>query len=432
MKLPVAAKFLRDMISAASAARYSAEACFSRTRSRSSARPEPSSSERGCSRSRTAGLGVVDQPGGPLHDVGVGVVDDPALDVRHAQPPGAAAPLGRSADARRAQNPPDARSAHDGPGLSEGVGTMPDMERDLDAHAGRIAERQHGLITGPRARRIGFSQHQIDRRIAQGRWIRVARDVYAVRGSPHTWHRDALAACLAGPPSTVTSFVTSGALWGVCRPCVLPYVTVPMAASARSRIARVHRSDLDPLDVTRIGGIPTTRLGRTLVDLAGIWTPKALERALDTALDGELVRPGPGRAAIERAPRGVRRPGASALLDALGCGPTPSARTARPRRGSSGGSTNGTCRCPSASTGSTIWTAPNWLDSTSRGRSGTSRSSTTAAPTTGRGGSSTTRTGGPESRPWAGRSSPSPASTSGRARSDLRNRLTAMLRRPAA
>jgi len=31
-------------------------------------------------------LGVVDQPGGPLHDVGVGVVHDPALDVRHRNP----------------------------------------------------------------------------------------------------------------------------------------------------------------------------------------------------------------------------------------------------------------------------------------------------------------------------------------------------------
>ena len=191
------------------------------------------------------------------------------------------------------------------------------MERDLDAHAGRIAERHHGLITGPRARSIGFSQRQIDWRVAHGRWIRVTRDLYALSGSPHTWHRDALAACLAGHPSTVTSFVTSGALWGVCRPCVLPFVTVPMAASARSRIARVHRSDLDPLDVTRIGEIPTTRLGRTLVDLASIWTPKALERAVDTALDGELVRPDQILAALERAPRGVRRPGARALLDAL-------------------------------------------------------------------------------------------------------------------
>jgi len=192
------------------------------------------------------------------------------------------------------------------------------MDRDLDAHAGRIAERQHGLLTGTRARRIGFSQHQIDTRNKQGRWIRLARDVYAIRGAARTWHRDALAACLAGPPGTVTSFVTSGALWGVCGPCVLPYVTVPMAASARSRIARVHRSDLDPLDVTRIGGIPTTRLGRTLVDLAGIWTPRALERALDTALDAELVRPEQVREAIERAPRGLRRPGARVLVDALG------------------------------------------------------------------------------------------------------------------
>ena len=237
---------------------------------------------------------------------------------------------------------------------------------------------------------------------------------------PHTWHRDALAACLAGHPSTVTSFVTSGALWGVCRPCVLPYVTVPMAASARSRIARVHRSDLDPLDVTRIGGIPTTRLGRTLVDLAGIWTPKALERALDTALDGELVRPGPGASQrIERAHRAASGGPERARV----------ARRARrvdrrhPPRQPGRGEAPPTAR-RMAPPGAR---PPAQSPRSGRHRAGSTRRRVAAtacrarvrqpARTTDRGGSSTTRTGGLESRPWAGRSSPSPASTSGRARS---------------
>ena len=38
-------------------------------------------------------LGVVPQPGGRLHDVGVGVVDDPALGVRHVFVPPSGIPL---------------------------------------------------------------------------------------------------------------------------------------------------------------------------------------------------------------------------------------------------------------------------------------------------------------------------------------------------
>ena len=96
MNDPVAAKFLRAMISASSSARYSAEACRARSaleggdqvalllrrvaglaqlvaaRVAQDGEPVP-----------VGGLGVVAQPGRRLHDVGVGVVDDPALGVGH-------------------------------------------------------------------------------------------------------------------------------------------------------------------------------------------------------------------------------------------------------------------------------------------------------------------------------------------------------------
>ena len=88
----MAAKFLRGMISAASSARYSSEACLA-------AQPVERGDQvaqllvgiaglaqlvaarvasSGAMRSRTAGIGVVPQPGRRLHDVGVGVVDDAA------------------------------------------------------------------------------------------------------------------------------------------------------------------------------------------------------------------------------------------------------------------------------------------------------------------------------------------------------------------
>ena len=94
-------------------------------------------------------------------------------------------------------------------------------------------------------------------------------------------------------------------------------MTVPRTAGARLRIAKVHRADLSDQDLTRIGELPVTRVARTLVDLGAIWSPRAMEAAVDTALDGELVTPAQLEAAIERAPRGCRRPGVPSLCAAL-------------------------------------------------------------------------------------------------------------------
>ena len=51
----------------------------------------------GCSRSLHLRFGVVDQPGRPLHDVGVGVVHDPTFDVRHGTPRAVGSPFRLSA-----------------------------------------------------------------------------------------------------------------------------------------------------------------------------------------------------------------------------------------------------------------------------------------------------------------------------------------------
>ena len=106
MKDPVAAKFLRAMISASSSARYSGEACRARSASKAAI-------EVALLVGRVAGLAqlvparvaqdghavpvgrfrVVPQPGRRLHDVGVGVVDDPALGVGHVFLPPSRTPL---------------------------------------------------------------------------------------------------------------------------------------------------------------------------------------------------------------------------------------------------------------------------------------------------------------------------------------------------
>jgi hypothetical protein len=82
-------------------------------------------------------------------------------------------------------------------------------------------------------------------------------------------------------------------------------------------IARVHRALLAPVDVTRVGIIPVTRVPRTLVDFASIASAPALERAIDTALNRRLATPRQILAAVERAQQAPGRPGIRALLAAI-------------------------------------------------------------------------------------------------------------------
>ena len=135
MKEPVAAKFLRAMISASSSARYSGEACRARSASKAA-------HEVALLVGRVAGLAqlvparvaqdghavpvgrfrVVPQPGGRLHDVGVGVVDDPALGVGHVSLPLAL----RSCRGVRGPVFQACGRRSDGGGPSVGVPTTPD------------------------------------------------------------------------------------------------------------------------------------------------------------------------------------------------------------------------------------------------------------------------------------------------------------------
>jgi hypothetical protein len=190
------------------------------------------------------------------------------------------------------------------------------MDR-LDATAARFAARHLGLITGTEARRLGFARSQIRHRLNAGRWVRVGHDLYAIAGTPRTWQRDVLAACLVAPAGTVASHLSAAALWRIADSSPLPHITVPRSRSGRVAIAKVHRADLDPRDVTRIGKIPVTRVPRTLLDLASVVSPKALEHAVDTALSAGQASPRSLDGAIERGQLAPGRPGVPALRRAL-------------------------------------------------------------------------------------------------------------------
>lgn len=98
-----------------------------------------------------------------------------------------------------------------------------------------------------------------------------------------------LAACLA--VGGVASHRTAAALWQLsgCRPGPV-HVTVANGWTSRCAVATIHRSrTLRPSDVTRVDGIPVTRVARTLADLASHVPRPALEDAVDDALCRRLV-----------------------------------------------------------------------------------------------------------------------------------------------
>jgi very-short-patch-repair endonuclease/predicted transcriptional regulator of viral defense system len=164
----------------------------------------------------------------------------------------------------------------------------------------RLAVRQHGVVARRQLEALGLGRGAIAARLRTGRLHRIHRGVYAV-GLPTLTRNGALmAAVLACGEGAVLSHRSAAELWGLLGGAGrLIHVTVPgQAGRTRPGIA-VHRNALAAGDVTTKDGIPVTRPGRTLVDLADVVPRRTLERAMDEAeylrLDCTGLRPIRGR-----------------------------------------------------------------------------------------------------------------------------------------
>jgi hypothetical protein len=118
-----------------------------------------------------------------------------------------------------------------------------------DARCARFAATQRGLITLDQARQRGWTDNQVKLRARDGELIRLAQSVYRFAAAPVTWQQSALAAVLAAPDGARCSHLTSAALLVASDPPLLPHITVAPGCSARTPLAKVHRSSLDPADI---------------------------------------------------------------------------------------------------------------------------------------------------------------------------------------
>ncbi|MBA2279937.1 MAG: hypothetical protein H0W25_01695 [Acidimicrobiia bacterium] len=144
-----------------------------------------------------------------------------------------------------------------------------------------------------------------------------AKGVYVAGGAPDTPHQRVLLACTGGAAGAVASFLTCAALFGLWAFPLLPHVTVRRRSSARSRLAVVHRADLDPKDVTMVGIIPCTTPARMLVDCASVLAADELQEMVDAAFVRGVVTYDGVLTAIARASARPGRKGIPMLLRAL-------------------------------------------------------------------------------------------------------------------
>lgn len=162
----------------------------------------------------------------------------------------------------------------------------------MDRKIAMFAEKQHGVFTSSQARSVGFTPDAVRHRLRSGRWEQRAAGVYRLCGSPPTWEQQLIALTFAAGPSAAASHRSAAGLLGIpgFERRGVPEVTTPRTRRHRAPSAIVHRWRPFPdHHLTVVDGIVTTRVARTLVDLAGVLHPGRTERAVDNCLAAAMV-----------------------------------------------------------------------------------------------------------------------------------------------
>lgn len=160
----------------------------------------------------------------------------------------------------------------------------------LASHEIRIRfRRQHALATKAELRLLGQSHAMIRSRIAKGEYIEMHGRVVALAAAPRTPEQALMAACLAGGPATVASHQSAAWLWDLLEVPPRHAVTLPRGKRLTLSGVDIHRPRDAPAHVFTRRGIPCTDPFRTLIDLAAVAEPAALDDAIDRALATRLV-----------------------------------------------------------------------------------------------------------------------------------------------
>ena len=159
-------------------------------------------------------------------------------------------------------------------------------------------------------RGLGYTRHQIQRRLDTGRLHVIHRGVYAVGRRKLTVRGRWMAAVLACGPGAVLSHRDAAVLHNLRRTGsrTAVHVTAPAKKRARPGIIVHHVRHLHPGDRTKVDGIPVTTVHRTLLDYAEtarrqelLWAFEAYDRLdlLDTRKLDAVIARNPGRRGVK-------------------------------------------------------------------------------------------------------------------------------------
>src|SRR2546423_14289397 len=164
--------------------------------------------------------------------------------------------------------------------------------------AWELAESQHWVIAWRQLIALGYTRDAIAHRIEDGRLYPVWRGVYAVRRPDLSREGLFIAAVLACGDDAVLSHESAAILWGICRP--RPHtveVTVPTRMNPRLPRIKVHRRM--KVIITSHKNIPVTSPTQTLLDIANGLDRTQYERAVNEAVNKDLIDPEELRAVLE-------------------------------------------------------------------------------------------------------------------------------------
>jgi hypothetical protein len=144
------------------------------------------------------------------------------------------------------------------------------------------ARRKHGHVARWQLLELGVSQGLIQVRVETGKWVVVHKGVYCIGPRRNDPVSRAAAAVLACGPGAVLSHESAGSLWAL-----LPRWSGPMEVTTKAKRTRpgitTHRCpSLEPRDVTRQHGVPTTTRARTVLDIAPALAKKLIRPFAET------------------------------------------------------------------------------------------------------------------------------------------------------
>lgn len=148
----------------------------------------------------------------------------------------------------------------------------------------RHFERHHGIISEAEAKKLGLTRRAMDVHVETGRWVRVDRGVWRVRGAPESWLGRARALTVNRRAAlSHRSAAFNHGIEGFGEPRRIE-VVVPYRSAPRPRNGVFHHRSRQFGTAAIIGvrGVDTTGLARTVLDLGAVVHSRRLDEVADS------------------------------------------------------------------------------------------------------------------------------------------------------